>query len=317
MDRWKSWGRWQAITGAKQLAIRYQPPTRRWLAVLAASAIGSGTCSKTSVAISTSYTPVSSGTKRTLSVSAARAIAAGWDGVPPPPPGPASRADVARQPAETDAEIGHAKWGLRHPCGERLPVGKTLQILLNEQAIEQPHGIAVEADTRPSICRGSAHGPATAHPSAARAAAERGSPGSARDAEEIAGTRFFEVFADEWSHERVEFNHAGLPMWRWPARWALAGLLRLDEQRLGTFARLAIGSQVERIEGEIGLVAGGGRAALDRHEATGLQQLLEVVGVIEPVMALAHAGQAHVLFAKGTRQQLDHGPDPEALGKGG
>ena len=106
-------------------------------------------------------------------------------------------------------------------------------------------------------------------------------------------------------------------MWRWPARWALAGLLRLDEQRLGTFARLAIGSQVERMEGEIGLVAGGGRATLDRHEATGLQQLLEVVGVVEPVMALAHAGQAHVLFTEGRRQQLDHGPDPEALGIGG
>ena len=79
----------------------------------------------------------------------------------------------------------------------------------------------------------------------------------------------------------------------------LPGLLRLDEQRLGAFARCAIGSHVERMEGEIGMAAGGGRASLDRHEATGTQQLLEAVDVLEPVMALAHTGQAHVLFAAG------------------
>jgi len=122
---------------------------------------------------------------------------------------------------------------------------------------------------------------------------------------------------NERGNETAELNHAGLPMWRWPTRWPLAGLLRLDEQRLGAFARLAIGSQIERMEGEIGMAAGGSRAALDRHEATGLQQLLKAVGVVEPVMALAHAGEAHVLLAEGGWQQLDHGPDPEALGKGG
>ena len=106
-------------------------------------------------------------------------------------------------------------------------------------------------------------------------------------------------------------------MWRWPARWALAGLLRLDEQRLGTFARLAIGSQVERMEGEIGMATGKGHAALDHHEATGTQQLMQAVGVVEQVMALAQAGQAHVLFAEGGRQQLDDGPDPRRSARAG
>jgi hypothetical protein len=127
----------------------------------------------------------------------------------------------------------------------------------------------------------------------------------------IASLRFTKVLANKRGNESVEINHASLPTRRCPVCSALPGLLRLDEQRLGSFAGLAIGSQVERIEGEIGMAAGRCRAALDCHETTGTQQLPQSVEVVEPLMALAQTGQAHDLFAESARQKVDHGPNPE------
>ena len=40
-------------------------------------------------------------------------------------------------------------------------------------------------------------------------------------------------------------------------------LLRLDEQRLGTFDRMAIDSKFEQIKGELGVVGEAGRQQLD------------------------------------------------------
>lgn len=51
----------------------------------------------------------------------------------------------------------------------------------------------------------------------------------------------------------------------------LAGLLRLDNERLFTLTRLVIDRYVERLEGKVGHTAGGCCATFDRHKAGGDQ----------------------------------------------
>ena len=96
----------------------------------------------------------------------------------------------------------------------------------------------------------------------------------------------------------------------------LPGLLRFDKHGFRSLARQPIGIQVERLEGEIGMAAGGRSTALNGHEVVGNQQLLELMAVVKPVMALANTGQAHVLLPKSAGQQHYHSPDPEAFDKG-
>ena len=76
--------------------------------------------------------------------------------------------------------------------------------------------------------------------------------------------------------------------------------MRLYKKGLGSLARLAIGSHIELVEGEVRMAAGGCRAALDRLEAVDSLQLPQAVEIVELMMALAHACQAHVLVTKGT-----------------
>ena len=45
-------------------------------------------------------------------------------------------------------------------------------------------------------------------------------------------------------------------------------LQHLDEQRLGTYIRLAFDRRVVRMKGKLGVVADGCQAALDHHEAS-------------------------------------------------
>lgn len=126
--------------------------------------------------------------------------------------------------------------------------------------------------------------------------------------------------ADEGRNEPLEISHADLP--QAGSRLladaiGLSGLLRFDEQRLAALGRLAIACVVEGMADEVGPTAGCRGAPLDRHKAGSGQQALQLMEVVEPVMALAHGCQTHVLLAKGLGQQLQHSPDPEALDLGG
>ena len=65
------------------------------------------------------------------------------------------RVDKACQPTKATTKVGHAHWGLLcYPIRECLPLGQALGILLDEQAIEQPDGMAVKGRYAPIHLQG-------------------------------------------------------------------------------------------------------------------------------------------------------------------
>ncbi len=73
---------------------------------------------------------------------------------------------------------------------------------------------------------------------------------------------------------------------------------------------------IEGMEGEIGMPAGGWSIASDLLEAVDTEQLAQAVEIVETLMVLDHTCQAHVLVSKDTWQQLDHSTDPRELDDG-
>jgi hypothetical protein len=94
-------------------------------------------------------------------------------------------------------------------------MGEALGILLDEQAIEEPHGMAVESGYALIHLQGIA---AMGLPLLIHQLPELLERGIAlvalENSVEIVALRFSKVLADERGNESVELNHAGLPMRR-------------------------------------------------------------------------------------------------------
>ena len=108
---------------------------------------------------------------------------------------------------------------LRDPICERLPMGLTLRILLNEQTIEQPNRMVVEDRYELIQLQGieAVGKPLLVH-QLPKLLVRRIALIALKNTEELAELCFFKMLANERGNKILELNFAGLPIRRWPAR---------------------------------------------------------------------------------------------------